>query len=288
VVGEAPPASDLPGGEGAGAGTPKAEEAPEAPRFLEPRVVADEVRLGRETLEAGDTGVAYLLFRNAAALELLTDPDPHRRRGDAILAWVKRAGEARLAKAGLDEAMYRVGQAASRYDRLQQSRRCVPVGEAWVPEDVADRMTPRQAASVKRATALPCPECQGLGRESCGECEGRRRIDCTNPDCEDGWVMVESGGRLGSGTRIQRRMKCEVCGGRGEGWCTECGGQGSVACRACAGSGERPLCRSCGGQGWGPCRQCGGNGTLRGDPCPYCAGSGAAECSACRGDGRGR
>ena len=187
----------------------------------------------------------------------------------------------------VDEQKFALGRALNRFATRQQIRKYVAVGGAWVPPDVADKLTVRQTVRLKMAMAAPCEACAGIGRVSCRSCSGTGLIKCTNRGCEAGKVTVTEGGQLG-GKKVKRLDKCPVCNGTGSVVCTRCTGTGSLVCTRCNGNGERGLCRSCGGQGFIDCRRCHGTGQYKGEPCTACHGEAVAECTNCNGDGKER
>lgn len=198
-------------------------------------------------------------------------------------------GKGVFVDAGLaSERKFRMGRALNTYTRLQQGRKYVPVGGAWVPMAVETLLTIRQTVQLKRVTALPCPECMGVGRTDCDECKGLGFEKCSNRDCENGKVEVEKGGQLSKSTTVKQLVRCPVCLGKSRMACAECLGRGSIVCEKCGGTGQRDICSRCGGQGMMPCRRCRGAGTYRGVKCETCTGSGSAPCSSCSGDGRKR
>lgn len=190
-------------------------------------------------------------------------------------------------RATVDELKYRIGKALSRYTAQQQARRFDPVGGAWVPAGIADKLSLRQETLLRRVAAPSCPACAGVGRNDCGKCNGGGKVKCSNSRCVNGFVTVETGGNLAKAKQTTAE-KCAICGGEGTIPCSECGGKGSVLCRKCGGSGERQACRKCGGQGIIECGRCGGSGAAKGAICSSCGGNGIARCSSCAGDGRTR
>jgi hypothetical protein len=195
-------------------------------------------------------------------------------------------GAGHVMKAGtVDERKYRLGRAQGRYRELQMARNFAAVGQAWVPSGVAEQLSVRNRVSLKKATAMPCPECTGMGCVDCDECKGTGDVECPNRRCDSGMVKVEARGRL-LGKSMERLEKCRTCRGRGAVNCPDCRGGGTVLCRECNGTGERPVCSRCGGDGLAPCTRCRGSGVYRKAPCPYCGQEGLVECPSCRGDGR--
>lgn len=178
-------------------------------------------------------------------------------------------------------------EAQREYNSIQQGRLRRRLGEAWVPDSVADKLDVRGIALLKTTVPAPCRKCQGIGADDCRECNGTGSVPCSNRECEDGWIEVESGGQL-SGKPIVSRRRCPVCQGAGRLACQRCGGSGGTLCNACDGSGQRPLCRRCDGAGFAQCGRCSGSGVYRGETCGTCGGEGIVLCRGCQGDGRSR
>jgi len=173
--------------------------------------------------------------------------------------------------------------AVKRYVALQQSRKRVPVGAAWVPVEMEASLRVRDTAVLKRATALPCDACLGLGAEDCSTCKGVGTRPCSK--CKQGWIVEKVKGGFGN-ENLTRKVRCRTCGGTGREVCAGCLGRGNVPCQECKGTGERSVCSRCDGAGLFPCSKCGGKKTVRGAPCTACAGEGVVLCPACRGDGK--
>ena len=299
--------------------------------FLDVEVVEAEMALGREHLQGADHEVARYFFRNAAALDMLTDPGVVDGRSDTILNMARRCeemaravqrpcpecggsgkrmmrsvalngevefrevpgrrcgacgGKGQVVQAGtIDEMTFTRGRAVSRYTKLQQARKLVPVGGAWIPPEVEKGLSLRQSVLLKRATAAPCGDCVGFGRIDCAECGAAGMVACPQRDCKDGLIKVERVGQLVRGS-ITRRDKCKTCRGRSEIACPVCRGKGSVLCKACSGTGERPPCSRCSGQGFMPCSRCRATGAYKGVACNACGGEEEVVCRTCNGSGR--
>lgn len=184
----------------------------------------------------------------------------------------------------VNERKFRAGQAWRSYETAQRGRQYVAIGNAWVPEKVAESIGARQKASLLSATASPCEDCVGFGRIDCEDCRGTGMVKCTNRHCVDGISRESEKGKLVKGA-MTRSSRCRVCEGRGHLECEDCGGKGSFLCDECNGTGERPVCSKCSGQGVAACRRCKGAGVYKGTTCEYCRGEGQALCRTCDGDG---
>lgn len=177
--------------------------------------------------------------------------------------------------------------AAKRYVALQQSRKYVAVGGAWVPVSVETNLTVRQTALLKRTAAPSCQVCLGIGLLECSACRGAGRLPCSNRKCNRGVVVEKAADGL-KGADLARKAKCRTCGGTGYERCAHCAGKGQLACSACNGTGERLVCDRCDGAGIQSCAKCLGSGKIKGNACAACRGEGVALCATCKGDGRKR
>jgi len=176
------------------------------------------------------------------------------------------------------------GSAMRDYALLQRGRKLAPFGNAWCPHDVAEHLSVRQVAGLRRAVASPCGDCLGFCREDCSVCRGTGRVPCTNRRCVEGSVTERTKSKLNP----ERVRRCTTCGAKGNVSCRRCVGRGSMLCEECNGTGERAPCAKCGGGGLAACRRCRGTGTYRDAECRVCAGETVAVCSSCNGDGRKR
>jgi hypothetical protein len=263
-------------------GTFVEEDIAAAVEIMENRGVAARV--------AGDyrMDIARRFLKNAASLDLLAEPDAERT--ERMMHLLHQSDEAvrREHVAGtMRDRLYRMGRASRLYSELQQRRKRVPFGGAWIPVQMERSLTVRQAVALRRATVAPCRDCMGMGRVDCKVCKGIGHVPCTNRECRRGSVFLERKGELGSGL-IKRSVKCTTCGGSGDLPCGACGSAGAILCDACRGSGERALCRRCSGQGYIDCRRCSLTGLPDHAPCPTCDGEGVVLCTGCKGEGRDR
>jgi len=185
------------------------------------------------------------------------------------------------------ESMSARGAAAKRFAALQQSRKYVAVGGAWVPVSLETNLSVRQVALLKRTAAPPCQTCLGTCWQQCSECQGAGRQPCTNAKCVKGVVTDKITGGF-KGLDLPRKTKCRICTGTGYENCSNCAGKGKAACSACNGTGERAVCSRCDGAGTQPCAKCTGAGKVKGVTCAACRGEGIVLCAACKGDGRKR
>ena len=192
-------------------------------------------------------------------------------------------------RATMEDVRYRRARAADDYRMAQQARKFVPVGEAWVPQDLETKLAVRQQATIRRITAAPCPTCAGLGRLDCPPCHGDGRVKCKK--CAGAGkikVAAKKDRIIKLHESDSQEQKCAVCAGTGFVTCDPCGGRGTVLCAKCGGNGQRAMCTRCGGQGFATCAKCNGTGQSKTGFCDECGGEGVELCAACRGDGRKR
>lgn len=322
----APPEEGDVSGKGVDSGLPDGEF-----KFLPGSVVEDEMRAGVAYLRNNEVELARIFFKNASALEMLTDPDVATDRPKQLLSLIERCragskvkgqcpkcegtGKAYMVSKALNGEIKRqtrpgrcseckgrgevlkqgtvrdrkrsLGVALSRNNDIQQARRYVSVGNAWVSQKIEDHLTIRQSVLLKKGYPSSCGSCVGIGLDDCSKCKGRGTVKCNNSGCTDGMVETVEGGRLG-GSTLTKRKKCRVCGGDALMDCASCQGKGTILCRKCDGSGEKLICRRCGGKGLIVCRRCRGAGVRKGAVCRECQGDGVTECSSCKGEGRKR
>jgi hypothetical protein len=299
--------------------------------FIDQDIVEKEIKLARQHLGNNDFELANLFAKNAAGLELLTDPGAKGDRAQQIVELRKKsetggmtverkcpacggtgklvmdaqslngkttkinvAGQSCVRCGGsgqvlkpstMDERRYKIGRALNRYTALQQGRKMVSVLGAWIPASLDGALSVKQMVVLKRAVAMPCADCMGLGRTDCKKCNGQGEVKCTYQGCLHGKTEVTEESKFSRETK-KKFVNCRNCHGTGFVACADCRGKGSIVCKKCNGSGERSQCQKCSGQGSAACRRCQGVGTLKDATCTECRGDGVVECSACNGDGR--
>lgn len=188
----------------------------------------------------------------------------------------------------------------------------------WLPAKLKDRLTLRQAVTLRKAHGAPCEECLGFGSQACEPCGGAGRVKCSDKDCYYGVLTCPDCKGLGKSTETVRpdsrrdydrnsdddtfgrstgrstsrttsrtaTVRCERCMGTGRFACPTCKGLGYEPCEPCKASGH-VLCPTCQGVGMPPvCKKCGGEGLTA---CSRCKGSGKykdGECPYCNGEGQ--
>jgi len=276
--------------------------------FLDGRIVEKEIALGDKYRKMKKLGVARLIYRNAAALDMLADPEDGNKRATRIVESIKKT--ATLGKT---------------------FRRPCPVcngsGKARMLSQTFTGKT-----SYREVAGRPCRNCYGTGfalgvgtlaertaelgrsaREYVQIQRGRKFVPVG-----EAWVPMSLEGKLSDREKalLMRTVAapCKRCMGLGLVDCRKCKGTGRVECTApgCVrgmvesemkgglmktGVRRRTKCKVCGGRGTTPCTACGGRGSVlceecRGTgeraPCSKCAGQGTVVCPGCKGSGRSK
>jgi hypothetical protein len=189
-----------------------------------------------------------------------------------------------LAIGTIEDLKFARGKAESEYRTLQQARRYEPLGGAWIPPQLIDKLTAREKATIMRVIGMPCEECAGYGRVDCKDCDGTGRIICEK--CDNGRIPFEESSKGIKRVGENRTKACPECKGVGSLPCSRCNEEGSIACKDCGGSGEADICNSCTGRGYITCKKCKGTKEYRGEPCATCKAEGFILCTSCKGTGR--
>jgi hypothetical protein len=298
-------------------------------------IVEKEIKLAMDNVKAGDVVVARLLFKNAMALDRITDPAVETNRAQRILEAIQKCdieacnvmgkcplcggtgnktvvilsmeglpmaenlstkscamcgGSGTVRKyADQDELKPVLGLGAGRYRMLQQTRKYVTVGNAWLPMSIEDKLSIHQIALLKSASAPPCDGCLGFCFVACPTCQGVAKAKCSN--CVNGMMKVKTADgkyvtKKKNGAEQNVLKKCTTCGGSTMIACDKCSSTGEVMCNRCNGTGERPECKACDGKGLQPCKKCLGTGKLKEAVCPFCHGEGEILCPSCNGEGK--
>lgn len=171
----------------------------------------------------------------------------------------------------------------------------VKIGNAWVDQESANRLTVKQLVTLKHFTADPCLACAGFGKTDCKLCDNTGIVPCSAKNCVNGLIQAP---QIAKANQKEKRLEsiklsnstlCPECKGTGLAICKDCAGTASTTCANCNGSGERSICSKCKGEGFSPCRSCRGTGKdKQGQACTICTGEGIVLCTTCGGDGYGR
>ena len=194
------------------------------------------MKLAMDYVRTGDVVVARLLFKNAMALDRITDPTVESKRADRIRRAIEQCDEAVcnvtgkcplcngtgnrtmvtvnmsgatvsqtvLGKSCLmckgtghvqkfatqDELKPELGVGAQRYNLIQQARKYASIGNAWLPMYLENKLSIKEVALLKGASASPCDNCLGFCFIACSNCKGVGKIRC--PCCNNG-MMKTSG-----------------------------------------------------------------------------------------------
>lgn len=186
----------------------------------------------------------------------------------------------------INEMKYKIGQALSEYREIQQSRKFIPMGNAWIPPALEGELKIQQKAALMRAVPSKCDYCAGFGKIDCSKCKGEGRLPCTNSYCQKGKVPIADDDRKIVKMNMKQYKVCPECNGRGSIECSACKGDGAILCSRCGGTGESEMCSKCFGKGYSECRRCKGLGEYKGASCAECGGGGFGLCTSCKGEGR--
>jgi len=315
----APAAALVKTAQGPAAGADKGRAA------LDPAVVEAEIAAGAQQKKAGNNVVARFFFRNALALEMLTDPAQQSRRPERILALVKEsaagglgtvstpcsvcngtgkrymttptfAGEAvhQVVAGAVCQACWGAGRMASGASladwkmlmgRVKEEYRLLQQGRRFVP--VGEAWAPQQIADTLgvRQKAL----LKRTLAAPCPACLGCGREACLA--CRGSGRLKCSNPKCEDGyvkaaqPKAQDAKKLVPISLSGRERCPTCHRVGTIVCAACGGRGWE-LCAKCDGTGQrAVCGRCDGEGVR---PCGRCNGSGVyrdAPCAACSREG---
>ncbi|WP_241078896.1 hypothetical protein [Natranaerofaba carboxydovora] len=130
---------------------------------------------------------------------------------------------------------------------------------------------------------LLCNKCDGRGLKNCPSGCDVGKVDCSNLECEDGYMKCFECNGIG---RIQRSClycsggykKCGLCDGKGFLGCDNCEGRGSIVVEIM----EKCPCKT---EWMTKCPECEGEGRQKGYICPLCSGDGAI-CNECHNRGQ--
>lgn len=251
-------------------------------QFLKPSVVEAEIQLGNLYSATGEVDVARLFLRNAAALDMLTDPASKNDRAARIVDLLKK-----------NELGRRTAQ--------RQCPLCNGTGKS-----VVRMVSLKGEVSFPEIHGKPCQKCGGSGTVSGPVTVDDRKLAAGR--AASGYAALQrsrkyvpEGGAwvpLAIGEKLSRRQvvllrravsaPCPLCMGNGCVDCAQCKGtrdvkctnpkcvQGTTQVEASAGLTKTKITRS------EKCKVCGGKGMIA---CPGCNGTGSVLCKACNGTG---
>lgn len=307
------------GAEGDGDGQDAGGAVRKGSGFLDRRVVEAEMALGDRYRKSGKFALARLVYRNAAALDMLTDPAEGNKRSTRIVESMKKSrsltksfkrkcqvcngtGKAMMLSQDFD------GNTTYREVAGRGCRSCYGTGSAMGVGTVAERTAElgrsvgeyvqlqkaRKFAPVGEAWIPMSLEGALSHREKallmrtvaapCRRCMGLARADCGN--CKGtGIVPCRARGCVRGMVESEIRGGLMKMGIKRRIKCRTCAGKGAVACETCRGQGN-VICGECKGMGERPpCTKCTGQGTVA---CRRCKGTGSAngeDCAECRAGG---
>jgi len=274
-------------------------------KFLGLNTVKDEVRLGKQYQAKKDVDIARCLFRNAKALERITEQGDNRARRKAI------------------EKM--IAGTCSPSDIVRQI--CPVCG--GTKKGIITFGTLRGETTTKERSGIRCPRC--LGRRYVNKTitmaqwkDAEKRADKRFALIQEARGFAAIGNawipeKLVEKITVQQKaaliqgiaVGCEKCDGTGQVDCRKCKGLGEILCKArgcrlgmvtierdghivktttfrtekcrvCGGKGSTP-CLECRTTGRSQCSKCDGSG-LR-ELCSKCDGLGVVDCRRCKGEG---
>ena len=290
------------------------------PGYLNPQVVEDEITVGKELMAKGEVDVAYFFFKNALALNLLTDSESGKKLGEQIVELINKCSSTGATKKVPCDACGGSGKATGKFVSMKgevtymeiagrQCPQCGGTGYLIKPISVADKMLAIGKAKNKFTTLQKGRRFVQMGEAwipmgleqfltvyqkvalrrtvaaPCTKCTGIGKIEC--PECKGTGLVKCPNPKCKNGI-----VEVETGGGLSSKTkltrkekCPVCNGKGTINCPKCSGSGGI-VCPVCNGTGERPvCTRCGGQGLI---PCPKCKGTGSIKnipCDACQGTG---
>ncbi len=288
--------------------------------YIDADIAGKDISAGEEHLRKGDIVLARLFFRNATALNMLTDPHESEDRSDRIARLLAQCtqtagtvsrkcslcngtGMGTIKTEMLDNKIrYRSahGKSCSRcggkgfemiqatinemkYLRGQALKRYEALRQAMRFVRVGEAWVPQGLygdLGVKQIALLK----RSVARP-CPECMGMCRVNCDK--CKGAGATPCSNRKCNAGMveeEVRNRLKNTSVMTR-KVKCPVCNGAGEIRCVECNGAGSL-ACRKCGGTGdRSICGKCGGHGVAA---CARCGGSGVYKrgaCSKCGGEG---
>lgn len=265
------------------------------PGHLNPQIVEDEISVGKQWMSKNETDVAYFFFRNALALNLLTDAESGKMFGKQIVGLINKCSSVGATKKITCDTCDGTGKGTVKFVSMK--------GEV----------------SYMETPGHPCEVCGGTGYliKSISVTEkmlalGRAKNKFTTLQkgrrfiqTGEAWIPIglEQFLTMYQQVALLRAVAapCTKCMGIGKIECTECKGTGMIKCTnpKCrngmveveTGGGlssktkltRKEKCPVCKGKGMINCPKCSGDGSIL---CPLCNGTGErAVCSTCGGQG---
>jgi len=288
--------------------------------YPDSKIVEKETEIGLEYLRKGDVEVARLFFKNAAALNLLTEPEVEKERAD-----LSASGPSLPLGQGRSERILQFMKRCETGDRTVQRKCSVCDGTGKRTMKVTSL---QGDVTYRNAYGMACPECGGSGYvRVAGTIDewkyNRGRAVSLYTILQQGrkftrvggaWVPWEIEKKLSvrQNVMLKRAMAepCSECMGFGCIDCDKCDGTGDVKCsnsKCISGMVEvkksgmllpglthTEKCKICGGRGIIACSKCKGKGNILCDKCngtgerpvcTKCGGQGLMTCSRCKGLG---
>jgi hypothetical protein len=283
---------------------------------LDSAIVNREVAEGRKHLKRNSLALAGLFFRNAQALEMLTDPSNGSRRSERILTMVKSCERGAKSRKVACPACRGSGRIKVEFESLSSSSsegKASLGGFSKLESNATKECSACKGVStvVRAGTVTDRRFSLGKARGRYGELQRARRM----MPLGEGWVPQELEGTLSNKqlALFKRNLAkpCEECQGFGKSDCETCKGRGrldcsekgclrgmvrvqrkggltkkslssTVKCTECRGRGDLP-CEECKGRRAIACDECDGSGER--SVCRKCAGQGYVACRKCKGGG---
>ncbi len=141
-----------------------------------------------------------------------------------------------------------------------QAKGELPVGEAFIPNEIHKTLDKKTLKLVETAYGKPCKTCLWTGISACKNCHGSGMESCSEEDCKGGFLVTKTTtektytrssskgnscnkrGSSGSRRTSTKETKvtvqvCPTCGGAKQVVCPECGGRRAHLCKKCNGLG---------------------------------------------------
>jgi hypothetical protein len=276
-----------------------------AGRALADAVIADEVKLFRQYMKAGDPAVARAFLKNASVIMLISTSAADSTRSASI---------AKMMSGMTGQGVF----VDSKCTRCDGSGKRTMTISSIIPGE----------AKTREVQGGKCPFCKGRG--SVRRAGGMDEMKFSRAQAEKRFEAIQHGrgyqrvgaawipGEVAENLKVKQRAiissasspPCETCTGFGKVECTGCDARGVIECGECEGgnifikvTGElvkgtisrSEKCKKCKGRGALYCDKCGGSGGLlcrkcrgKGEmpDCRKCARKGYIDCKKCAGSGK--